>query len=350
MLSLYFRGFSGVCQEQTANLGRFLCKKYFRTAGANILKEKKEMSTVQTEMKEITDGRFDYAALMQGVRILSDRYPFLQFSYLTESVMGKGIPILRLGEGEKELYYIGTHHGAERITGALLLRFLCEFCTLAEGGHAIFGMNLAYILKSRSLFFIPVLNVDGADIAANGAPRDSLLYARLVGMNGSEDFTHWQANARGVDLNHNYDAGFAEYKRLEPTLGITGGGPTRFSGEAPESEPETGALCNYLRFNHPTAVLTLHTQGQEIYYTSGDRCPPRAVAAAQRLAKCTGYTLAAPEGAAAYGGLTDFCIQKLGIPAFTFECGKGKTPLPQSDLPLLYAETREALFTFPSMF
>lgn len=305
---------------------------------------------MQTELKEILGGRFDYAALMQGVRILSDCYPFLQFSYLTESVMGKGIPMLRLGEGEKELYYIGTHHGAERITGALLLRFLQEFCELAVRGYPVFGMNLAYILKSRSLFFIPVLNVDGADIAANGAPRGSLLYARLVKMNGSEDFTLWQANARGVDLNHNYDAGFAEYKRLEPSLGITGGGPTRFSGEAPESEPETGALCNYLRFNRPRAVLTLHTQGQEIYCSGGDKCPPRVRTAAQRLAKLTGCKFAVPEGAAAYGGLTDFCMQKLGIPAFTFECGKGKNPLPPSDLPLLYAEIREALFTFPTMF
>ena len=31
----------------------------------------------------------------------------------------------------------------------------------------------------------------------------------------SDDFSHWQANARGVDLNHNYDSGFYEYKKIE---------------------------------------------------------------------------------------------------------------------------------------
>ena len=318
--------------------------------GSEYTVRKKELVTVQTEIREVLKREFDYAALMQSVRMLSDPYPFLQFSYLTESVLGKGIPLLRLGEGEKEIYYIGAHHGAERITAALLMRFLCEFCALVKSGYSAFGMNLAYILKSRSLFFIPMLNCDGADIAANGVPKESLMYSRLLQMNSSEDFTHWQANARGVDLNHNYDAGFAAYKQMERDLGITGGGPTRYSGEFPESEPETGALCNYLRFNHPTAVLTLHTQGREIYYTSGGKCPPHAKAAALRLAKCTGYRLCEPTGAAAYGGLTDFCIQKLGIPAFTFECGKGKNPLPPSTLPLLYAEMREALFTFPTMF
>jgi len=284
----------------------------------------------------------DYETLIAAVRRLAELYPFLSFSYLTESVMGRGIPLLRLGEGEKEIYYVGTHHGAERITAAVLLRFVSEFCSLRKAERPAFGMNLSYILKTRSLFILPMLNVDGADIAAKGAPRDSLWFSRLVSMNGSEDFTLWQSNARGVDLNHNYDAGFAEYKALEKEMGIIGGGPTRFAGDYPESEPESGALVNYLRFNRPSVVLSLHTQGREIY---GSIETP----AAQRLSTLTGYTLAKPEGAAAYGGLADYCMQKLGVPAFTFECGKGKNPLPPCDLPLLYAEVRQALFTLPTL-
>ena len=155
---------------------------------------------------------------------------------------------------------------------------------------------------------------------------------------------------RGVDLNHNYDAGFDAYKQLEPSLGITGGGPTRFAGPAPESEPEVGALCNFLRFNQPAALMTLHTQGREIYYTTGGKCPPGSGAAAKRLAALTGYRIAEPSGAAAYGGLTDYCIEKLGIPAFTLECGNGKNPLPPADAPILYGEIRKALFGFPMLF
>ena len=169
-------------------------------------------------------------------------------------------------------------------------------------------------------------------------------------MNGSDDFTNWQANARGVDLNHNYDADFAAYKALERELGICGGCASKYSGEAPESEPETGALCNYLRFNKPSALMTLHTQGREIYYTSGGKYPSGSKTAANKLAELTGYKLREPEGTAAYGGLTDFCIQKLGVPAFTIECGKGKNPLPKGDLTMIYSDLRKALFTFPSLF
>ena len=38
----------------------------------------------------------------------------------------------------------------------------------------------------------------------------------------------------------------------------------------------------------------------------------------------SGYALSVPEGSAAYGGMLDWCIHELNIPAFTFECGKGK--------------------------
>ena len=296
------------------------------------------------------EKEFDYAVLMQNVREIAEKYEFLEFSYLGESVMGKGIPLLSLGKGEKQIFYIGAHHGAERITSAVLIKFVKEFCKILNAEAYIFGMNLEYILQTRTLRVIPMLNPDGVDISAIGVTSESLWHPRLVNMNGSNDFSKWQANARGVDLNHNYDAGFDEYKKIEASLGISGGCATRFSGEAPESEPETNALCNYLRFNNPSALMTLHSPGREIYYTSGEICPPRSNTAAAYLSWLTGYKRAKPCGAAAYGGLTDYCIQKLGIPAFTIECGKGKNPLPPSDAVPIYLEMRKALFIFASMF
>lgn len=297
------------------------------------------------------EKEFDYTALMSEVRRLADDYSFLKFSYLTESLMGRAIPLLTLGEGEKQIYYIGTHHGAERITSAVLMKFVFELCKLVKDGLSAFGMDFNYVLQTRTIRIIPMLNPDGAEISAKGLKNDSLWYSRLVSMNGgSRDFTRWQANARGVDLNHNYDAGFEEYKKIEPTLGITGGCATRYSGERPESEEETSALCGFLRFNPPTALLTLHTQGREIYYTSGNMCPPESKTVAAYLSWLTGYKRAVPSGAAAYGGLTDYCIQKLGIPAFTIECGKGENPLPPSDTLPIYLEMRKALFVFPTLF
>ena len=84
------------------------------------------------------EKEFDYTSLMDEVYRLANEYPFLKFSYLTESAMGRAIPMLSLGTGEKQIYYIGAHHGAERITSAVLIKFVDELCKTVARGTVIF--------------------------------------------------------------------------------------------------------------------------------------------------------------------------------------------------------------------
>ena len=228
------------------------------------------------------------------------------------------------------------------MTGALLLHFLEELCQAAAEGRGLFGVHIPFALKSRTLLFVPMLNPDGVAIAQGLSGDGDLLSERRRRMNPSGDFTHWQANARGVDLNHNYNAGFSEYKRIEKELGIEGGAPTRYSGEFPESEPESAALATLVRTVMPAAVLSLHTQGEEIYYAAGAGVPG-SEAIAHRFSRLSGYRVAVPEGAAAYGGLADYTAGELRIPSFTLECGRGENPLPDRDAPLVYASVRRLL-------
>lgn len=291
-----------------------------------------------------------HSRMMSYLSCFEQRYPFIEFQSLGTSILGKSIPVLTLGEGKKTLLYVGAHHGMEWITSVLLLRFVNEYAEALQSGKRIYSVHLPYLFKERRIVVIPMLNPDGVSYAIEGVSEDNPLLARLERMNPSHpDYSHWQANARGVDLNHNYDAGFAEYKQLEADMGITGGAPTRYSGESPESEPEVGYLCNYLRFHQDGigAVLTLHTQGEEIYYSSGDHLAPRSLSMAKALCRLSGYSLSTPEGPAAYGGLTDWCIRTLGIPSFTLECGKGENPLPLESFFCIYASLRQLFFEAP---
>ena len=288
--------------------------------------------------------------MMAYLNCFSERYPFLSFGTLGESVLGRSIPVITLGEGKKTFVYVGTHHAMEWITSVLLLRFINEYAEAYRDGRRVYNVHLPYLFKERRIIVIPMLNPDGVSYVLEGVREDNPLYSRLERMNPRHpDYSHWQANARGVDLNHNYDAGFLEYKTLERESGILGGGPTRYSGECPESEPEVGYLCNYIRFHREDihAVLTLHTQGEEIYYTSGEEVTPRSAAMAKALSRLCGYALAKPEGLAAYGGLTDWCIRSLGLPSFTVECGKGENPLPAEQYFCIYASLRQMLFEAP---
>ncbi len=291
-----------------------------------------------------------YERMMVYLNCFAERYSQMGFSTLGESLLGKSIPMVTLGEGSKTILYVGTHHGMEWMTSILLLRFINEYAEAYKEGRRIYNTHIPYLFKERRIVIVPMLNPDGVNYTIEGVKADNPLKSRLERMNPFHpDYSEWQANARGVDLNHNYDAGFLEYKKMEQELGIMGGGPTRYSGECPESEPEVGYLCNYLRFNQENiqAIITLHTQGEEIYYTGCGKTLPRSQRMAKALSRLCGYRLNKPDGPASYGGLTDWCIQSLEIPSFTIECGKGKNPLPLEEYFCVYAALRQMLFEAP---
>lgn len=290
----------------------------------------------------------DYETVCEFIDIMAERYPFLSVTCIGESVLSRKLHMLTLGneKAERSVLYVGTHHGAEWVTALVLLRFVNECCEYYKASKQPFGINMQTVLSQRCIRVVPFLNPDGAELVINGLSKDNVLYDRLLKMSGG-DFSRWQANARGVDLNHNYDAGFAEYKVLEREREIYPG-PTRFSGESPFSEPETAALSSYIRYDDSLRmVISLHSAGEEIYYTYGDKAPEGGRSIGEKLARLSGYKLSRPEGLAAYGGLTDWYIKEFSRPAFTVECGKGKNPLSEKKYFEIYAAIREMLMTAP---
>lgn len=280
----------------------------------------------------------DGAFVAETCSALAAKYPSFRYTALGKSIEGREIPLLRIGKGKRAVLYVGTHHAMEWLTALWLLRFAEEVAAYADG--EVCGTSVGYLLKSRTLYILPMLNPDGVYLQQNGTADEPLAERKRRMNGGSPDFTHWQANARGVDLNHNYDAGFAEYKAREQREGIDAG-RTRYSGICPESEPETRALASLVRSLPLSAILTLHTQGEEIY-------APIASAAARALARLCGYRYTVPDDPHAQsGGLSDWAAGVLGIPSFTVECGKGENPLPLSVFPSVYERIRPLLFRAP---
>ena len=290
------------------------------------------------------DSPLDYAALMRHVESLCERYPSISLSYVGNSLLSRRIPMLHIGErGGREVFYVAGHHASEWLCTGVLLSFAEELCRQAQEGGRLWGYSVEYLCRARRITILPQLNVDGTDIAINGISPDCPLHDRLERAAADGGFSRWQANARGVDLNHNYNAGFYEYKRIEAEAGIYGASPTRYSGEYPESEPECSALANYLRCTTPALVISLHSQGEVIYGSESGARGAREIG--QRLSAACGYPLATPEGAAAYGGLCDWYSAEMGLPSFTFECGIGENPLPLSAGDGIYSRIRTALFS-----
>jgi g-D-glutamyl-meso-diaminopimelate peptidase len=298
--------------------------------------------------KELT-----YEKMMEKLTALCIEYPILKLHYIGNSILGRAIPVITIGEenAKKSVLYVGTHHASENITTSLLVDFIEEYSKMYEKGRDVLGINLRVLYKMRKIYVVPMLNPDGVSYRLDGIGEQNPLKERALRANPSGDFSKWNANARGVDLNHNYNALFYEYKQIEKELGIKEGA-TKYSGEEPESEPETASLCKLIRYNIDTlsGVLTLHTQGEEIYYKSGDVSPKRGESIAKILSKMTGYTLGETSGTASYGGLTDWLVREYDKPSFTIECGKGENPLDISCESSIYIVLRRAFFNFPILF
>ena len=266
------------------------------------------------------DNKYTHEMLLAELAALALRYPEIKMTTIGHSVNGKSLPALKIGKGNVKLLYVGTHHGLESITSALLMKFLSELCEHVAKGNMICGINPRYIYGTRCIYMIPMLNPDGVELCT-------------------------QANANGVDLNHNYNAGFEEYKKIEKELGIDGPAPTRYSGKYPESEPETQAICSFIRALVPFKYLfTFHTQGEEIYSGYNGYEPKNSLRVARALARYSGYTHTQPEHIASYGGLKDWYVNEFFRPAFTIECGRGKNPLPMTELSGIYITLRKMLF------
>ena len=258
------------------------------------------------------------------------------------SVLGRSIEALKIGKGRGRVAIFGTHHALESITANVLYAFVYIMLS-GNGRELILGdCDRGLFLSMYTYFIIPCLNPDGVELRYHGE-GETLLSDRQRRMSGG-DYSSWQANGRGVDLNHNYDFGFAEYKEIERERGIMPGA-SLYSGEYPESEPETHAAAAFVRALAPKAVVSLHTQGEEIFYS-----PTAAARGAARMAELTGYRLSMPTDTAAYGGLCDYTGGVLGIPSFTLELGRGKNPLSETLVPQLVRRVGHALLRLPSLF
>ncbi len=287
------------------------------------------------------------AAAARGICVaLCGRYRFLRLSVAGHSVCGRELPMMTLSPDNApvvtRVLIAAAFHGQEWLTAWCALRLCEEVCLALAGGLTLCDVPLTRALRGRQIVFVPMVNPDGVTVALHGSDGAGP-YASFVHQAGGDTPGLWQANARGVDINHNFNAGWQQMQALAEKNGKTAPNARQYAGESPESEPETQAmtaLCRRLDFHHAVA---LHSQGEEIYWRYGEYTPPQAHMMAQVLGAASGYTVTDPVGMASHGGFKDWFIECFHRPAFTVELGRGVNPLPVEDFEEIYAKAREML-------
>ena len=296
----------------------------------------------------ITPQTADYGTVCLLSTALRGRYSrYLRGVTLGSSVLGRPINALVLApfNGERvtqRVLMAGAFHAQEWLTALCILRLCEEICLALDSGLPLCGLPAAEALRNRQLWLVPMVNPDGVEIALCGSGAAGA-YGALAAETGGNTPGLWQANARGVDINHNFAAGWDITQKQAAALGRNSPGPRQYPGPSPESEPETRAitdLCRRMAFRH---LVALHSQGEEIYWAYGEHTPPQSHLMAQVMGDASGYAVTHPTGMASHGGCKDWFIQCFHRPGFTLELGKGCNPLPVADFEAIYGKAREML-------
>lgn len=267
----------------------------------------------------------DHGTVSGMIGALCARYRFLCVAPIGRSVQGRNLWGLTLGSGKRRVLIAATFHASEWLTTLVCLRLCEELCYAIARERPLCGWDVRRAMAGRSIVFVPMVNPDGVEIALHDPSR------------------RWQANADGVDLNHNFNAGWEILQQFEKEKGINGPCSRQWGGPCAESEPETKALvalCRRADFRH---VVALHSQGEEIYWQYGEHTPSESYLMAMSMAAVSGYRVGMPTGLASHGGFKDWFIEEFHRPGFTLELGKGNNPLPLSDFEMVYEKAREML-------
>ncbi|MCR5790629.1 MAG: hypothetical protein K6G83_12140 [Lachnospiraceae bacterium] len=351
----------------------------------------KELTSLQMEQREgdVVDTarqRYTYEEMTEDIRSLCELYPeCLSYETVGESLDGREIYKLRLGDprADKHIFIDAAIHGREYITAQLIMKLVEEYASHYHNGRY---QNMTYedLFGQVCLDIFPMVNPDGVSISQFGEEgltdetgrkllrecfeRDRKYLVYQEDGNGTfywadyyripdydksalpekyqkeitfaEYLTHWKSNARGVDINDNFDVfwGEADFKSY-PSYGAA-------KGEKPASEPETQILIKESTKEDYACFLHYHSRGQLIYYDSFGIDPETlqaSCAIAQKLSEMTGYLpYSTKEHERDKAGFGDYVHVTLKKPGVTVEIGKDPSPVPVREFPELWEKHRKS--------
>ncbi|KGR75372.1 M14 family metallopeptidase [Ureibacillus sinduriensis] len=276
---------------------------------------------------------YDYNTMMNDLWALIAVYPFMRMINIGNTVLGKNIPELLIGNGSKRVHYNAAFHANEWITTPIVMTFLNDYLLALTNQSSIRGLSpFPYYLQAM-LSVVPMVNPDGVDLVINGAPENASWRDQVVEWNnGNTDFSNWKANINGVDLNDQFPANWAAERERNPKTP----GPRDYGGEAPLTQPEAIALAELTRRRDYARVIAFHTQGEVIYWGFENMEPPESETIVNEFARVSGYLPV--KSLESYAGYKDWFIQDWRRPGFTVEMGRGQNPLPLSQFDEIYEE------------
>lgn len=272
------------------------------------------------------DKVYDYYDMTADLRGLVRKYSGkANLSSLGKSYDGRQIWCLRIGSGSarRKLVIDAAIHGREWKNTQVLMRQAEEILREYNEHKERFRHVCVYL--------IPMDNPDGVTISQYGVRgiRNKKLKKKIKKIG---HFRTWKNNARGVNLNNNFPAGFSEKKKKKPDA-------ASYPGKKAGSEKETKALMKFIEKIKPDTVINLHSTGSILYWdfnVSGER-HQKQYNLAKKIRSYNHYRMMPKSGSTdGNGGFADWLVYEKKIPSVTIETGSVACPLPHSQYASIY--------------
>jgi g-D-glutamyl-meso-diaminopimelate peptidase len=252
---------------------------------------------------------------------LNKSYPSItNVEIVGKSVEGRDLKIIKVGKGKKEIFINAAHHGKEYMTTILTMQQIQLLLYSYENNAIIDKINIKNLLDEVSIVFMPLVNPDGVMIAKHGRSGTSTnKYINDIVSRSKKNFSDWKANARGVDLNRNYDT-----TRKYMTDIVSKAGARNYPGLKAFSEPETQAVKSLCDTHDFELVIAYHTAGEIIYwyfFQEGEQ-ESRDHKIASIVSEATGYKIIPKTANPGGGGMKDWFVQEYKKTGLTIEIGK----------------------------
>lgn len=285
---------------------------------------------------------YSYETMVRDMKKLAKKYPdIIQYKVIGKSEYNRNIYAISLGTGNSTIFVNGSHHAREWITTILNMYMLEQYAKKYKANATYGGYNVKKILDETTIWFVPMVNPDGVTLQQYGLSNfPKTVHSSLIRMNeGSTNFKRWKANARGIDLNRQYNADW-------PNIVNNYSYPrwSNHKGTRPEQAAEIKAMIKFTKEVDPEITVAYHSSGEILYWYFNQKGKNynRDYQYAKKLRQMTGYPLVNPKPNPSGGGYTDWFIQHYKRPGFTPELGRyaGNTHVPVSEFSRIWSQNR----------
>jgi predicted deacylase len=213
------------------------------------------------------------------------------------SVEGRTIEAYTYGSGETRLLFVGGIHGGYEWNSVVLAYQMMDYLEA----------NPAAIPGNLSVTIVPNANPDGVFKVVGKEGRFT-----AADVPAGTDQSLGRFNARGVDLNRNFDC------RWQPES--TWRSKIVSAGTAPFSEPEAAALRDLVAKEKPVAAVFWHSQANAVYASACEAgVLPETRAIMSAYAAAAGYSAVESFDAYPVTGAAEDWLASIGVPAITVE-------------------------------